>query len=63
MADGRHLGFVKMLICQNVERRHFGVDQHFCAKFVTVMENRQRKGSQCSEIRFLAAILDFDFGP
>ena len=30
----------------------FGVDQHFCVKFGTVTENRQPKGSQCSEIGF-----------
>jgi len=30
----------------------FGVDQYFCAKFGTVMENRQPKGSQCSEVGF-----------
>ena len=28
---------------------NFGVDQHFCTKFVTAMENRQPNGSQCSE--------------
>jgi len=31
---------------------NFGVDQHFCAKFGTVMENWQSKGSQYSKIRF-----------
>jgi len=31
---------------------NFGVNQHFCAKFVTVMKNRQPKGSQCSEVGF-----------
>ena len=32
--------------------RNFGVAQHYYAKFGTVMENRQPKGSQCSKIRF-----------
>jgi len=32
--------------------RNFGVDQHFCAKFGTVMENRQPKGFHCSEVGF-----------
>jgi len=31
---------------------NFGVDQYFCAKFGTVMENRQPRGFQCSEVRF-----------
>ena len=31
---------------------NFGVDQHFCAKFGTVIENRTPNGSQCSEIGF-----------
>jgi len=32
---------------------NFGVDQHFRTKFGTEMQNRQSKGTQCSEIRFL----------
>ena len=31
---------------------NFGVDQHFCTNFGTEMENRQPKGTQCSDIRF-----------
>jgi len=31
---------------------NFVVDQHFCTKFYTEMENRQPKGSQCSKGRF-----------
>ena len=31
---------------------NFGVDQQFCAKFGTVIENRKPNGSQCSEIGF-----------
>jgi len=31
---------------------NFGADQHFCAKFCTVMENEQSKGTQCSISRF-----------
>jgi len=31
---------------------NFGVSQHFCTKFGTVMENWQPKKSHCSEIRF-----------
>jgi len=27
---------------------NFGVDQHFCTKFGTEMENRQPKGTRCS---------------
>ena len=39
---------------------NFGVDQHFCAKFGTVIKkNRQSEGSQCSKIRFfMFSLLD-----
>ena len=55
MADGRHLGFrFWAIISASINI--------FCAKFSTVMENQQPKGSQCSKIRF-SKIQDGDRPP
>ena len=38
--------------CISIFSHNFGVDQHFCAKFGTVIENRQPKGRSAQKSDF-----------
>jgi len=51
MADGRHLGG-RPPSWISIFGHNFSIDQHFCTKFGTVMENHQAKVTHWPEIRF-----------